>query len=558
MIRNRMKKNIISVFIVILVSAISFNLFADSVKRGGIVKVIAAKQGILIKNFNPFSPKLLHPTLGCFYEPLVFANAYKGEISPWLAESYHWSPDLKTLTFKLHPHIKWNDGKPFTADDVIFTLMLAKKDKALDRQRIWTKGLLSVNKLGRYLVAFNFKSVNTTILTQIGGIYIVPKHIWQNVEKPNIWTGNENPVGTGPFMFDPGSFTEQSYRLKKNPNYWQNGKDGKPLPYINGIQYIGATGNAQLTMKVISNQVDWGNVFIANLDKLFVSRDPKHNHYWLPEGNIVYLNLNNGKKPFSNRNVRKAVAMAINQSEITTIMASGALPADQSGVKKGYQFWVTDNAKKHALSYNPSAAIKLLEDEGYKRNSDGIFELNGQALSFDLFVPTGWTDWVTAVDTITNQLAKIHIEARVTQVAWPSPFLTNIQKGTYDMSIDYVNSGFSPFYQYDYILPSRHWAPLGEDATRHSQVRYRNPAVDEAIAKFSQTDDAARQAEMMDIVITAVMKDTPLVPLFFNPVWYEYSSKRFTGWPSRDNPYTAPKTFGMAKMPVFLNLQPVK
>ena len=554
-----MRHKIIASFVLFLICAVSVAAYASNrVERGGIVRVTAAKQGILIKNFNPFSPKLLHPTLGCFYEPLVFANAYKGEVSPWLAKSYGWSKDLKTITFQLHDHVRWSDGKPFTADDVLFTLMLAKENRALDREGIWKKGLANVKKLGRHSVSFTFETVNTTILPSLGGIYIVPQHIWQSVENPSTWTGNENPVGTGPFLFDTGSFTEQSYRLKRNPNYWQLGRDGRPLPYIDGIQYIGATGNSQLAMKVVSGQVDWGNVFMANIDRLFVSRDPIHHHYWLPEGNLVYLNLNNGKAPFDNINVRRAVAMAIDQREITTIMASGALPAELSGVKSGYRHWVSEKAKRYLPAYDPAAGRRLLEQAGYRENADGIYEKEGATLSFDLYVPTGWTDWVTAMDAVGTQLSKISVEARVTQVAWPSPFLTNITKGDYQISVDYVSSGFSPYHQYNFILPERHWAPVGEDASGHSQVRYRNAEVDRAFAAFSRTDKTDERLKEMDIVLTAVLRDTPLIPLFFNPTWFQYSTKRFVGWPSRDDPYTAPRTWGMAKIPVLLNLRPVR
>ena len=550
-----MNKSILLRMIGLLLLILPVTAFADAdVKRGGIVKVTASKQGVLIKNFNPFSPKALHSTFGCFYEPLVFANDYTGEVTPWLAQKVTWSDDLKVLTFDLHQNVKWNDGTPFTADDVIFTLMLGKDNKALDRAGLWSQGLVAVKKINQYQVVFEFESVNTTILPKIGGTYIVPQHIWKNIEAPETWTENENPVATGPFILNEGSFTGQSFLLKRNEAYWQSGKDGKPLPYIEGIQYISATGNEQGAMKVISGQVDWGGYFIANIDQTYVQRDPENNHYWLAEGNIVYLNFNNAKAPFSNVKIRKAVAMAINPEEITTIMNSGAVPADQSGVKQGYADWLSEAAKQYQLNYDPEGAIQLLESEGYQRNSDGIMEKEGKPLSFNLYVPTGWTDWVTAVDTIGTQLAEVGIETRITQVAWPSPFLTNIQKGEYDISIDYVNSGFSPYFQYNNILPSRHWAPLGEDATGHSQVRYKNETVDQAFNEYSQTNNAQKQLELMDTILTAVMRDTPLVPLFFNPIWFEYSTRNFVGWPHANNAYTAPKTSRMAKMPVFLNI----
>ena len=181
---------------------------ADStVLRGGMVNVTSSKQGVLLKNFNPFSPNALNPTFGCFYETLVFANSYTGEVSPWLAEEFTWSKDLKTLEFKLLKNVEWNDGEAFDADDVIFTLMLGKKNKALDKAGIWNQGLIDVKKIDSYTLSFTFDEVNTTVLPVIGGIYIMPEHIWTSIENPSEWTGNENPVGTGPFVFDDNSFT---------------------------------------------------------------------------------------------------------------------------------------------------------------------------------------------------------------------------------------------------------------------------------------------------------------------------------------------------------------
>jgi len=551
------KLTCITFMLLALCLTLSAHVFSE-VKRGGTVHVTTSKQGVLVKNFNPFSPKALYPTFGCFYETLVFANAYTGDVSPWLAESYSWSEDLKTLTFSLRKNITWNDGRPFTADDVIYTLNLAKSDKALDKAGIWKQGLVNVIKTNNHEVSFIFDTLNTTILPQVGSIYIVPKHIWSKIDDPSKWTGNETPVGTGPFSFDKGTFTAQSFRLKKNPSYWQMGEDGKPLPYIDGVQYIGATGNAQASMKIITGKVDWGTYNIANIEKVYKQRDPEHNHYWLPGGTFVYLNLNNGKAPFSNVNLRKAVFKAINPQEITTIMNSGAIPANQAGVNKGYVSWIPESAESYALTYNPAESMTLIEKEGYKKNKKGIYEKDGQPLFFDIYVPTGWNDWVTAVDVVCSQLLKVGIEGKVTQNAWPSPFFDNIKTGAYDISIDYAGAGFSPYYQYNNILPSRHWAPIGENASKHSQVRYKNSDVDRKMDQYSKTADTKEKVSLMGEVLTAVMRDTPLIPLFNNPTWFQYSTRRFTGWPNEENPYTAPKTDGMAKMPVFLNIRPVK
>ena len=84
-------------------------------------------------NFNPFANNPNWPTVKGIFEPMMVYNLLKGEMVPWLADSYTWSADFMTLTFKLHPGVKWSDGQPFTAKDVVFTFDLAQEDARPDR-----------------------------------------------------------------------------------------------------------------------------------------------------------------------------------------------------------------------------------------------------------------------------------------------------------------------------------------------------------------------------------------------------------------------------------------
>ncbi|NMB02430.1 MAG: ABC transporter substrate-binding protein, partial [Firmicutes bacterium] len=163
-----------SLLLVLCIILISASVFAAPVKRGGYVAVTEGKQGVLVQNFNPFSPNALQSTGGNFYETLVLSNNYTGQIQPWLAESYSWSEDLLTLTFKLRDHVYWNDGNKFTADDVVFTIMLSKDNPALDLGGIWQNGLQEVKKLDDYTVQLVFDQVNVPVLVKIASIYIVP------------------------------------------------------------------------------------------------------------------------------------------------------------------------------------------------------------------------------------------------------------------------------------------------------------------------------------------------------------------------------------------------
>lgn len=87
-----------------------------------------------MRNFNPFSPDVRYPAQAGMYEPLMNYNKSTGKLVPWLATEYAWNADNTALTFKIRQGVKWSDGQPFTAKDVIFTFDMLKKKIPLLRQ----------------------------------------------------------------------------------------------------------------------------------------------------------------------------------------------------------------------------------------------------------------------------------------------------------------------------------------------------------------------------------------------------------------------------------------
>jgi peptide/nickel transport system substrate-binding protein len=105
------------------------------------VLTISNEQGTLWTcSFNPFNPSNLAQgiTFGQVYEPLAFVNTLQsGKATPWLATSWAWGDNNKTLTFTIRNGVKWNDGTPMTAADVAFTFNLMKKFPTLDVDSVW-------------------------------------------------------------------------------------------------------------------------------------------------------------------------------------------------------------------------------------------------------------------------------------------------------------------------------------------------------------------------------------------------------------------------------------
>jgi peptide/nickel transport system substrate-binding protein len=163
--------------------------------------------------FSPFNADVQPLSFGVVYEELVFVNGLKsGKATNWLASNYKWSNGNKTLTFTIRSGVKWTDGKPFSADDVIFTYDLLKKFPALDLNADWAV-LKSVTKQGNKIV-FKFKTSAVPYFYYIAAqTPIVAKHIWSSIKNPVTYK-DSHPIGTGPFKMS--SCSPQVIKYTKN------------------------------------------------------------------------------------------------------------------------------------------------------------------------------------------------------------------------------------------------------------------------------------------------------------------------------------------------------
>jgi len=208
--------------------------------------------------FNPFNASVNFLSFGTEYEELAYVNGLQsGKTTPWLAKSYAWSNGNKTLTFTIRDGVKWSDGKPFSAADVVYTFQLLKKNPALDLNANWSV-LKSVTQNGDK-VAFNFKSAAVPYFYYIADqTPIVAKHIWTTIKNPTTYK-DTHPVGTGPFTMS--SCSPQVIKYKKNPSYWQSGK-----PTVDTVYYPAFTSNDPANQQLASGKAQWGSQFIPNIN----------------------------------------------------------------------------------------------------------------------------------------------------------------------------------------------------------------------------------------------------------------------------------------------------
>ncbi len=493
------------------------------------------QQSTWVRNFNPFSPDArLQAGQGTIYEPMMVFNKATGELVPWLATGYSWNSDNTELTFKIRQGVLWSDGQPFTVKDVLYTFDLLKNKPELLNNigSILTDNVESWSAPDDASVVFKFKVVHTPALYPLSNQLIVPEHIWKDIADPATVT-NENPVGTGPFT-EITKFEDQIYVIEKNPHYWQPGK-----PAFQGLRFPAYPGNDQANLALANGELDWAGNFVPDVEKTYVAKNPQDFHYYFAAGDGVLLYINPNLKPFDSADVRKAISMGIDRKMVVNVaMFDYVPPLDATGLSDEYKNWKDPAAVAAGTwtNYDVKTANDMLDKAGLKKGADGIrLGPDGKPMKYALMSPNGWTDWNSACQIIAQNMKDLGIEITLDtpeQNTWQEQLFG----GNYQWSLSWSSGGATPYEFYRGQMSKLTVLPIGTQANEN-WGRFVDPKADTLIDEFGKTSDAARQKEIMNQLQMIFVEDAPALPLFPGPDWYEYVTTRFTGFPTKENPY---------------------
>jgi peptide/nickel transport system substrate-binding protein len=240
------------------------------------------------------------------------------DIVPDLAKSWSWGNGGKDLTFKLQEGVKWHDGQPFTAKDVVctFDLLTGKGEDKLRRnpRRPWYGNVDNVTTNGDLEVTVHLKRPQPWLLSLLASGYspIYPCHI------PSAQMRTK-PIGTGPFKFVEFKQNE-GVKLTKNTDYWKKGR-----PYLDGIEFTIVPNRATAMLSFVSGRFDitfpW-EVTIPLL-KDIKSQLPSAMCQVTSLNNTTNLILNRDAAPFDNPELRKALALALDRKAFVDIINQG-------------------------------------------------------------------------------------------------------------------------------------------------------------------------------------------------------------------------------------------
>lgn len=490
--------------------------------------------------YNPFNQTAdVRSVRDFMFEQLVVFNRMQGGRPEYrLAESFEYSDDLKSVTFKIRDGVKWSDGETLDANDVYFTFNLIKEHAALDTRAIWEK-LESVELIDDSHVKVNYKEASTGLIFDVARLHTVPEHIWSSVEDPVSFT-NPNPVGSGP-LTEIRRFTPQEYVQCRNPNYFQ-----ADALKVDCMRFPQIANNDQALAAAAKGELDWFGSFLPDIEKTYVAKDPENHKYWFPGGSLVVFNMNlnaseeGNKEAFNDVNFRRAFSMAMDRQAMVDIAGYGYPTINKypSGLGRGYHAWNNPEADAQFgkyTEYDIAGAAALLAEAGYKdADGDGFIDTpSGKPISFDLIVPNGWTDWVNTVQLAVEGLQEVGVNASVATpeaAAWTQ----QLMDGSYQAAINALVVGVTPHMAFDTFHSSKAMA------SRFSVTGYTNTELDGLLDSFFKTSEEAEQRKIMDEIQMILSRDMPHVPVFNNPYWYQYNTARFEGFFSADNDVAVP------------------
>jgi peptide/nickel transport system substrate-binding protein len=498
------------------------------------------------------------------YEFLFAFDPQTGKVTPWLAESGKWT-NATTYDVTLRKGLTWSDGKFLTAADVKFTFELGQKNAALWFSPLWTY-LTGVTAADDTHLTFAFKDpLYQEWDNYLYNLPIVPKHLWEGRTAEDTNSGaNEKPIGSGAYLYDTRG--EDRNVWVRNENWWGIAVFGKPAP--KRIVDIRFSSNNVALGAVIKGDIDLSNNFlpgVATLAKAGYVKTYFADAPFMLSANTAVLFLNTTKKPMNDAKFRRALAFAIDVPSIVNIAyaqlvkaasPTGLLPSlsrfdDQAVLAKlGYKF---DTAK----------AKQMLADAGYKDvDGDKFVEApDGSKFALEVTCPFGWSDWMAAIDIIASsaQAAGINIKAVTPDYgAWN----TALQGGTFDMTLNnWASMSNTPWTLYNLLF--RH--PIQDQMQSGNFGRYNNKAVFDlvdALAKVPTTDEAAMKAACAKIQ-EAMLTDMPMIPLWYNGLWAQFSESTWTNWPTeKSTSPTLPTTWSgywqLGGLMTLINLKPVK
>lgn len=461
-------------------------------KRGGTLKVARSIAPTTLDPANTIIAGDIY-TLDKILEPL-YVTGPSGQLVPWLATGYSLSADHKTFTFDLRPGVKFSDGKPLTAADVVFSVNRSRKNSSGPLS--FLDGAISnIEAKGTSKVIFQLSSPWAPFISDISVFAnaILPENFGGKTEAEFF----RSPVGTGPFTLTSFTPDAPTLTLSANPGYWQKGK-----PYLESVEFLYVDNDNQRVLQAQGGQVDIiDTVPPANVKSLNASANLTVELF--PAWQVDLLVMNEKLPQFADRHVRRAITYAIDRPALVHAASFGTAKPGGSFFPPSLQYY---SPSTPVLGYSLAKAKAELAKSKYP-----------SGFATKLLIDGGVQKWVTFAQIIKAQLQEIGINVTITPLDH-SAFESTFQKENYEMFIDYaINDISDPDEMASFEIDVK------DGGSQSYWSNYDNPKAISLVHQAESEYDNTKRAQLYAQIQEIVAEDAPFVSLDYPPYIYAVS-----------------------------------
>ncbi len=501
--------------------------------KGSDAKTLRIATSGFVDSFNPFTSIYLLPTntLRYTYEFLVQNSQEDGSPTKGLADEWETSDGGKVWTFTLQDDLKWSDGEPITSADVAYTYQSMIDDPALG---VANGGLVtniaSIETPDDETVVLNMKAPQAP--NPGVEIPIVPKHIWEKIDKPAEHPNDKDVVGSGPFLLESYK-ANQFITLKANKDFWRG------APKIDRIQYIYYTNSDAQVQALRSGDVDMVTGLTATQFEALKGVDGIETH--AGQGRrYSAININVGLKTrdgqaYGNGNpalhdvaVRQAIRLGTDTRTLLDKVLGGYGVLATSFVPASYPKWTLPADDSVVMEFDQEAAKQKLEEAGWVPGADGIRVKDGKPLSLRLFVDSSSITEQSQAEYFVPWMKEIGIDIKVESTDTDT-ITAETTKGNYDMYFSGWSQGADPDYQLGINTCMN--LPTATDGTGGtSQDGWCDPEFDKLYEQqHTELDQDKREAIVREMLRMNYVA-TPQIATWYANGLEAYRSDRFTGF----------------------------
>lgn len=505
------------------------------------------------------------------YEPLFYFNYETGKREPWLATSYEYSDDNKTITLHLRDDVKWNDGRPFSADDLVFTLEQILRAKAPLRAANIKSSVRAVRKVSPTEVEVELKAPNPRFVDAELSAYSftanfipLPKHVFRGRDFNRFsfydlakgW-----PVGTGPYTLT--KLDASSATFARNENWWAAHAGLEQLPAPKRVVYTSPGPEDSTVSGLETNRLDYAGLSVPSVAGFIAAR--KRNDKLVNwDGDLGWLDpcpfsltVNTTAEPWDDPDMRWALNAAIDKRQFSRLFNTPGEPTPARTTFPDYPRLtelLDENRRLFdrypTLDHDLARADRIFAGKGYIKQ-DGVWTRDGEPLTLTLSVfntSALGPVWPDAAQLLKQQLDRAGIEVELKPADENAIYDARV-KGDFDAQTWFECGSVTD----PWATLNRYTNAPGND----NAGRWTNHEYDRLVARIGQLapgdpriDGLFRQA------LEILLRELPVLPLSQRPTPVVMNHTYWENWPTAANNYTQPPPWWMNFHQVISRLRP--